>query len=134
LHIKLGVERKRGREAGRTHDGISSVVSITSTMRRCSPELGPEAAGEAEGGGDEAGALLLASRLSVPFVAGDATGLGVDVLVAESAEGSPSNTTGVADVDVDVDPEAVDEPVGVDTLDTAISLDSNGSTGGIPRD
>jgi hypothetical protein len=103
-------------------------------MRRCSPELGLEAEDEAEGGGDEVGALLLASRLSVPFVVGDATGLGVDVLVAESAEGSPSNTTGVADVDVDVDPEAVDEPVGVDTLDTAISLDSNGSTGGIPRD
>jgi hypothetical protein len=105
-------------------------------MRRCSPELGLEAEDEAEGGGDEVGALLLASRLSVPFVVGDATGLGVDVLVADPAEG-PSNTTGVgARVDcvaVDVDLEAVDEPVDVDTLDTAVPVDSSGASG-IPRD
>lgn len=70
----------------------------------------------------------------MPFVVGEATGLGVDGLVADLAEGSPSNTSGVADVDISVDPEAVDEPVDVDTLDTTVPVDSKGASGGLPRD
>lgn len=99
---------------GGTHDGISSVVSMTSTIMRCPPELALEGEGEAEvesdGGGDETGALaLLASMLSASLMA-DALGLGpVDVSMAEPAEISPSNTTGVGNVDVG--PEAVEEPV-----------------------